>query len=72
MSVLSSDTNYPNHVFCRRHHFLLEAFDVDSFLDVLPDVKVNLGGVQQVHDLLIVYFKIAASHQRFKMVLVAA
>lgn len=52
-----------NHVFDGRDGFFLQAFNIDAFLDVFSDMQVDRLWVQQVHDLLVVNFKVTRFHK---------
>ena len=67
MSIPCSSSSQVHHVFDPVDCFLIETFDVDTFLDVFPDVQVVTLWIQQVHDLLVVNFQIAGLHQELHL-----
>lgn len=63
VAVSRSARNQLDHVLDRTDGLLLQTLDVHAFLDVLADMQVDRLGVEQVHDLLVVYLEIAGLHQ---------
>lgn len=67
MPVLHATQCERQHVPVRSDYFFFETFNIDSLFDVLPDVEVDGGGLQQVHDLLVVNLQVAALDEEVEL-----
>ena len=66
MSVLGSFGNELHHVLVAADSLFLEAFDIDSFVNIFSYIQIDGLRFQQVHDLFIVYLQEAALHQELQ------
>jgi hypothetical protein len=52
--VSSTSIDKGEHVVLATDHLLVEPFNVNSFVDVFSDLKVDLRWLKKIHDLFIV------------------
>lgn len=69
MTVLGPSLNQIDHILSTCHNLLLEAFNIDTLLNVLSNMEIDRCGLKQVHDLLIVDFKVRTSYKIFELLL---
>lgn len=69
MSWLWSFVEYFHGLFASIDDFLSYALDIDSLASILPELEVVVGLVEQVDDLLVVYFEERAPNDKIDSIL---
>ena len=66
MSVPCTSINKLKHVLLVLNSLLTETLDIHSLVNVLSHLQINLTGLKQVHNLLIVYLQETTLHQELQ------